>query len=144
MLPSGVDDEVMLAVAPDVVDADRGGGRSAARRSGEEAFSVGLEAAGEGEGLSKTVSESTSASGVDGLEAMAREREKSRPRIGGVRGRGRQRERVQEMVIRGWTSRTSISSCDYTAEGGVAAISADLGVWVEVWWLWAVACKLEL
>lgn len=79
----------MLAVAPDVVDAARGGGRSADSRSGEGAFSVGLEGAGEGEGLSKTESESTSTSGVDGLEAMAREWEKSRPKIGGVLGRGK-------------------------------------------------------
>jgi hypothetical protein len=89
MFPNGVEDDVMLAVAPEVVDAVRGGGRSADSRSGEEAFSVGLEGAGEGEGLSKTVSESTSASGVDGLEAMAREWEKSRPEMGGVLGRGR-------------------------------------------------------
>ena len=59
MFPNGVEDDVMLAVAPEVV------------------------------GLSKTVSESTSASGVDGLEAMAREWEKSRPEMGGVLGRGR-------------------------------------------------------
>ena len=77
MLPSGVEEDVMFAVAPDV-DTVRGRGRSADRWSGEGASAVGLEGAGgeegasEGEGLSKTVSESTSTSGVDGFEsAMA-------------------------------------------------------------------------
>jgi hypothetical protein len=64
MFPSGVEEDVMLAVAAAVVDALRGRGRSA----------EGLEGAGESEGLSKTVSESTSASGVVGLEDMAKER----------------------------------------------------------------------
>lgn len=76
-MPSGVEEDVMFAVAPDV-DTVRGRGRSADRWSGEGASAVGLEGAGgeegagEGEGLSKTVSESTSMSGVDGFEsAMA-------------------------------------------------------------------------
>jgi hypothetical protein len=74
MFPSGVDEDVMLAVAPDVVEADRGGGRSADWGSGEEASAVGLEGADEGEGLSNTLSDSTSASGVEGFEAMAKAR----------------------------------------------------------------------
>jgi hypothetical protein len=52
MLPNGVEEGVMFAVAP-VVDIDRGKG------------------VGEGKGLSKAVSESISASGVDALEAIA-------------------------------------------------------------------------
>lgn len=71
MLPRGVDDEVMLDVAA-AEDAFRGAGRSAAASSGNEPSAVGLAGTGEGEGLSKTVSESTSTSGVEGLEsAMA-------------------------------------------------------------------------
>jgi hypothetical protein len=77
MLPSGVEEGVMFAVAP-VVDTDRGGGRSADRKLDDEALAEGLDGAsgedgaGEGEGLSKAVSESISASGVDALEAIAR------------------------------------------------------------------------
>lgn len=74
MFPSGVEEDVMVGVAADVVDAVRGGGRSAAGSSGGVASAVGLEGAGEGEGLSKTVSASTSVSGVEGLEAMAKDR----------------------------------------------------------------------
>jgi len=76
ILPSGVDEDVMLVVAP-VVDAVRGGGRSADRETSAKASGLegagGESGAGEGEGLSKTVSESTSSTpGVDGLEsAMA-------------------------------------------------------------------------
>jgi len=79
MLPSGVDEDVIVVVAPEV-DTVRGRGRSAdkessalALASAEEVEGAGGEdGAGECEGLSKTVSESTSTSGVDGLEsAMA-------------------------------------------------------------------------
>jgi nicotinamide mononucleotide (NMN) deamidase PncC len=76
MLPKGVEEGVMFAVAP-VVDTDRGGGRSADRWV-DEASAVGLDGAGgedgEGEarGLSKApASESTSTSGVVGPDAMA-------------------------------------------------------------------------
>jgi hypothetical protein len=65
MLPRGVDEDVMLAVAPDE-EAFRGAGRSADGSSSEGASAEGLEGTGEGEGLSKTVSESTSPSGVGG------------------------------------------------------------------------------
>ena len=85
MLPRGVDEDVMLAVAPVVEEAFRGAGRSADRSWDEGASAIGLEGTGEGEGLSKTVSESTSASGVETLEsAMATGRRLSRPWIGGV------------------------------------------------------------
>jgi hypothetical protein len=77
MFPSGVDEGVIFAVAP-VVDTLRGGGgRSTDRKPADEALADGLEGAsgedgaGEGEGLSKALSESISASGVDALEAMA-------------------------------------------------------------------------
>lgn len=75
MLPSGVEDVVMLAVAP-VVTLERGEGRSGTL-AGEEVFEEGLEGKGgeDGEGLSKGVSLS-SPSGVDaGESAIAEERE---------------------------------------------------------------------
>lgn len=72
MLPRGVEEDVMLVVAV-AVEAFRGAGRSAEGSSGNEASAVGLAGTGEGEGLSKAVSESTSTSGVEGLEsAMAK------------------------------------------------------------------------
>jgi hypothetical protein len=76
MLPNGVEEGVMFAVAP-VVDIDRGKGRSTERWEDEEASAKGLKGAsgeegvGEGKGLSKAASESISASGVDALEAIA-------------------------------------------------------------------------
>jgi hypothetical protein len=73
MLPSGVDEGVMVAVP--VVAAERTEGRPAA--GGEETLEVGLEGKGgdEGEGVSKGVSES-SPSGVEAVEsAMADEGE---------------------------------------------------------------------
>jgi hypothetical protein len=74
MLPSGVEEGVMLAVAP-VVDWERAAGRSGGTLSEEGAGEVGLEGKGgeDGDGLSKGVSLS-SASGVDAAEsAMAAE-----------------------------------------------------------------------
>lgn len=66
MFPSGVDEAVMAAVLPGV-DIERVAGW----REGET-LAVGLEGAGgdEGEGVSKGVSESKSASGVEAVEAM--------------------------------------------------------------------------
>lgn len=71
MFPKGVDEGVMLAVAP-VVETERTAGRSGTL-SEEGTVEEGLEGKGgdEGDGLSKGVSES-SASGVDaGESAMA-------------------------------------------------------------------------
>lgn len=61
----------MPAVGPGL-DMERAAGRSADRCVGE-AFATGLEGAGgeDGEGLSKGVSESKSASGVEAADAMA-------------------------------------------------------------------------
>lgn len=75
MLPRGVDDGVMLAVAP-VVTLERGEGRSTL--SDEGVTAEGLEGKGgeDGDGLSKGVSLS-SPSGVDAAEsAMAAEGER--------------------------------------------------------------------
>lgn len=72
MLPSGVEEGVMLAVAP-VVETERAAGRSGGTLSDEGTVEVGLEGKGgdEGDGLSKGVSLS-SPSGVDAAEsAMA-------------------------------------------------------------------------
>jgi hypothetical protein len=87
MLPSGVDEGVMVAVP--VVAAERTEGRPA-EAGGEETLEVGLEGKGgdEGEGVSKGVSES-SPSGVEAVEsAMADEgeRERSRGLVRGARG----------------------------------------------------------
>jgi hypothetical protein len=85
MLPSGVDEKVMFAVAPEV-DTERTAGRSGASVEGE-ALAGGLEGTGgeEGEGVSKGVSESMSASGVDALEAIAEEESVVLPRVVWVR-----------------------------------------------------------
>lgn len=63
-----------MEVAPEVVAAGLGGGRSA--DAGEAALFVGLEGTGgdEGEGESKGVSESKSASGVVTGDAIARDK----------------------------------------------------------------------
>lgn len=74
MFPSGVEEGVMLAVAP--VDTERAAGRSRGTLSDEGTGEVGLEGKGgdEGDGLSKGVSLS-SPSGVDTAEsAIAEER----------------------------------------------------------------------
>ena len=72
ILPSGVDEGVMPAVAPPV-DMERTAGRSTDKCVGE-ALATGLDGAGgeDGDGESKGVSESKSASGVDTVDAMAR------------------------------------------------------------------------
>ena len=71
MLPSGVDDGVILAVAADV-ETERGVGRPCV---GEEGARLGLasgEATGDdGEGEPKGLSESKSSLGVEAAEAMA-------------------------------------------------------------------------
>ena len=71
MLPSGVEENVIFAVAPEV-ETERTAGRSGARGE-SEALEEGLEGAGgdDGEGESKGVSGSNSPSGVDAVEAMA-------------------------------------------------------------------------
>lgn len=86
MLPSGVEEKVMLAVAPEV-DMDRTGGRSEKGEAEDE----GLEGASgeDGEGVSKGVSESKSPSGVDAVESMAmcpRGEEGASPGYGGGGG----------------------------------------------------------
>lgn len=74
MLPRGVDDGVILAVAP-VVTLVRGVGRSTLNDEGETAEGLEEKGGEEGEGLSKGVSLS-SPSGVDAAEsAMAEESE---------------------------------------------------------------------
>jgi hypothetical protein len=72
MLPSGVEEKVMFAVAP-VVAAERAGGRPGDRS--DEAADDGLEGAGGdvGEGEPKGVSESTSTSGVVTGESIVEE-----------------------------------------------------------------------
>jgi hypothetical protein len=99
MLPSGVDEKVMLAVAP-VVEAERGSGRSG------DSSDEGLEGAGGdvGEGEPKGVSESTSTSGVVTGESIVEEVSVSLLVDSGLwgcgvvkwerRGRERERERV--------------------------------------------------
>lgn len=71
ILPRGVEEGVMPAVAPPV-EMERTAGRSADKCVGE-ALAAGLDGAGgeEGDGESKGVSESKSASGVVTVEAMA-------------------------------------------------------------------------
>lgn len=72
ILPSGVDEGVMPAVAPPV-DIERTAGRSADKCVGE-ALATGLDGAGgeEGDGESNGVSESKSASGVEAVDAMVK------------------------------------------------------------------------
>jgi hypothetical protein len=76
MLPSGVDEGVMVAVP--VVAAERTEGRPA-EAGGEETLEVGLEGKGgdEGEGVSKGVSES-SPSGVEAVESAMADEERER------------------------------------------------------------------
>ena len=70
MLPSGVDDGVMFAVAP-VVDTERAGGRPSVGDVGARLGLPSVVAAGEeGEGEPKGLSESKSSLGVEAAEAI--------------------------------------------------------------------------
>lgn len=72
MLPRGVEEKVMLVVVAPEVEAERTGGRLGERSEGGDS-EVGLEDFGgeDGEGVSKGVSESISASGVEAVDAIA-------------------------------------------------------------------------
>jgi hypothetical protein len=72
MLPKGVEEKVMLVVVAPEAETERTGGRLG-ERCGGEALEVGLVDVGgeDGEGGSKAVSESISASGVEVVDAIA-------------------------------------------------------------------------
>lgn len=75
ILPRGVEDDVMLAVAP--VDTERGGGRLPVGEVGARLGLASWSAAGdEGEGEPKGPSESKSSLGVDAAESMVGEQER--------------------------------------------------------------------
>ena len=97
MLPSGVDEKVMFGVGAPDVDSERTAGRSGESREDEEGAgvgagadegvtsAVGLEESGgeDGGGVSKTLSESLSPSGVDAADAIAEKVDVLRPRVRG-------------------------------------------------------------